>query len=78
MGVISVDFLRLDNAEAADRLEQEFGILTRCGLQCAPSAHKTLGTFPAGTVRFSPGFFTAEAEIDAAAAAIAALCEEGI
>ena len=78
VGVISVDFLRLDNAEAADRLEQEFGILTRCGLHCAPSAHKTLGTFPAGTVRFSPGFFTAEAEIDAAAAAIAALCEEGI
>ena len=78
VGVISVDFLRLDNAEAADRLEQEFGILTRCGLHCAPSAHKTLGTFPAGTVRFSPGFFTTEAEIDAAAAAIAALCEEGI
>ena len=47
-GVVSIDFLREDNAEAAFRLEQEFGILTRCGLHCAPSAHKTLGTFPQG------------------------------
>ena len=42
VGVISVDFLNADNAEAAFRLESEFGILTRCGLHCAPSAHKTL------------------------------------
>ena len=59
-----------DNAEAAFWLEQERGILTRCGLHCAPSAHKTLGTFPQGTVRFSPGWFTTEAEIDAAVGAV--------
>ena len=53
VGVISVDFLNADNAEAAFRLESEFGILTRCGLHCAPSAHKTLGTFPAGTFRWA-------------------------
>lgn len=69
-GVVSVDFLTADNAEAAFRLEQEFGILTRCGLHCAPSAHKTLGTFPQGTVRFSPGWFTTPEEIGAAAAAV--------
>ena len=32
----------------------------RTGLHCAPVAHKTLGTFPAGTVRFSVGYFTSE------------------
>ena len=72
VGVIAIDYLAQDNAEAADRLEQEFGILTRCGLHCAPSAHKTLGTFPQGVVRFSIGWRTTEAEIDTALAAIAA------
>ena len=71
VSVISLDFAELDNAEASDRLEQEFGILTRCGLHCAPSAHKSLGTFPRGTVRFSFGPWTTEAEVDAAAAAVA-------
>lgn len=73
VGVISVDFLTMDNAEAADRLEREFGILTRCGLHCAPAAHRTLGTFPQGTVRFSVGHRTTEADIDAALAALASL-----
>lgn len=69
-GVVSIDFLREDNAEAAFRLEQEFGILTRCGLHCAPSAHKTLGTFPQGTVRFSVGWFTTPEEVSAAVDAV--------
>lgn len=69
-GVISVDFLELDNGEASFRLEQQYGILTRCGLHCAPAAHRTLGTFPQGTVRFSPGWYTTAGEIAAAAAAV--------
>lgn len=75
VGVISVDFLREDNAEAAFRLETEFGILTRCGLHCAPSAHKSLDTFPRGTVRFSLGFANTEADIDAALEAIRTISE---
>lgn len=75
LGVISVDFLHQDNAEAAFRLETEYGILTRCGLHCAPSAHKTLDTFPRGTVRFSLGFANTTDEVDAALAAIAAISE---
>lgn len=71
VGVVSIDFRTADNAEAASRLEQEYGILTRCGLHCAPSAHRTLGTFPQGTVRFSSGWFTTMEEIDAAAYAAA-------
>jgi selenocysteine lyase/cysteine desulfurase len=73
VGVVSVDFLQQDNAEAAFRLETEYGILTRCGLHCAPSAHKTLDTFPRGTVRFSLGFSNTETDVDAALAAIKAI-----
>ena len=73
VGVISVDFLRRDNAEAAADLEERYGILTRCGLHCAPLAHRTLGTFPRGTVRFSLGPFTTPEEVDAAAQAVLAL-----
>ena len=72
-GAISVDFLNCDNAEAAFLLEQDYGVLTRCGLHCAPSAHKTLGTFPQGAVRFSPGWFTAAEEVQAALAAVETL-----
>lgn len=75
VGVISVDFLHMDNAEAAFRLETEHGILTRCGLHCAPSAHKTLDTFPRGTVRFSLGFASTQADVAAALAAISAVSE---
>ena len=63
-GVVSVDFLHADNGEMAFRLEQEYGIETRCGLHCAPMAHRTLGTFPQGAVRFSVGPFTRFEEID--------------
>ena len=70
VGVISVDFLHKDNAETAFELEMDYGILTRCGLHCAPSAHKTLDTFPRGTVRFSLGFANTEADVDAALNAI--------
>lgn len=77
VGVVSVDFQTADNAIAAYQLEDVYGILTRCGLHCAPSAHKTLGTFPQGTVRFSPGWFSTEAEIDQAAEAVIEIARGG-
>ena len=77
VGVIAVDFLRMDNAEAADRLEREYEILTRCGMHCAPSAHRALGTFPQGVVRFSIGYRTTEAEVDCALRAIKELTQNG-
>ena len=77
VGVIAVDFLRMDNAQAADHLEREYEILTRCGMHCAPSAHKALGTFPQGVVRFSVGYRTTEAEVDCALRAIKELTQNG-
>ena len=75
VGVVSVDFLTRDNAEAAFELETAYGILTRCGLHCAPSAHKTLDTFPRGTVRFSLGFANTADDVNAALAAIREISE---
>ncbi|MDL2252678.1 aminotransferase class V-fold PLP-dependent enzyme [Ruminococcaceae bacterium OttesenSCG-928-I18] len=71
--IVSVDFPLLDNAEISFRLADEYNILTRCGLHCAPNAHKTLGTFPQGTVRFSPSHFNTEEEIDACLSAVAGI-----
>ena len=75
VGVVSIDFKNIDNAEAAYRLETEYGILTRCGLHCAPSAHKSLDTFPQGTVRFAVGFASTEDDVDAALEAIRVIGE---
>lgn len=76
-GVVSVDFLHADNGEMAFRLEQEYGIQTRCGLHCAPTAHQTLGTFPQGTVRFSVGPFTTFEDIDYVQGAVYELLQAG-
>ena len=61
--VFSIDVPGKDIADVAFTLSQRYGIETRVGLHCAPIAHKTLGTFPHGTLRFSPGPFTTEEEI---------------
>jgi cysteine desulfurase family protein len=50
-------------SEVGLRLDDDFGILCRVGLHCAPSAHKTIGTFPEGTIRLAPGIFTSPDDI---------------
>ena len=69
-GVVSIVPTQTDPAELAYKLDEEYGIATRVGLHCAPSAHRTLGTWPGGTVRFSFGVFNTEREIDEAVEAI--------
>ena len=76
VGVVSVDFPGRDNADVALRLEREHGVLIRCGLHCAPAAHRAQGTFPLGTVRLSVGYATTDADIDHAVAAVRALAGE--
>lgn len=70
---VSFTLRGISPSDAALRLDEEHGVLCRVGLHCAPAAHRTIGTFPAGTIRFAPGSFTTEGEIDAAIAAVAAL-----
>ncbi|MHC4105371.1 MAG: aminotransferase class V-fold PLP-dependent enzyme [Planctomycetota bacterium] len=62
-GVLSLNIRGFDASKVGEVLDRKYGILTRIGLHCAPRAHRTLGTFPDGTVRFSWGFFTGEKDI---------------
>ena len=60
-------------SDVAQTLDERFAIMCRPGLHCAPRAHRTLGTFPDGTVRFAPGPFTTESEIERAVDAVASI-----
>ena len=63
-GALSFTVAGLDPATVGYRLDTEYDIGVRVGLHCAPDAHRTIGSFPAGTVRVSPGWFTTPADID--------------
>ncbi len=60
---VSINMKSLDSSELGYLLEEN-GIKTRCGLHCAPLAHKTIGTYPNGTVRLSISYFNTKSEID--------------
>lgn len=68
--VVSFTLPNLSPSDAALVLDDEHGILCRPGLHCAPAAHKTIGTFPQGTIRFSLGFFNTPAQVDHALQAL--------
>jgi len=62
--VVSFNLRGYTSGEVGAVLDQAFDIKVRTGLQCAPAAHKVLGTYPRGTVRLSPGYFNTEEEIE--------------
>ena len=74
VGVVSVAPESIDPALMADALGQEYGIMVRVGLHCAPNAHKTLGTYPTGTIRFSFGWHNTAQQVDTALTALRELC----
>ncbi len=63
-------------SEVGLRLDEQFDVLCRVGLHCAPATHRTLGTFPEGTVRLAPGVFTEPSDIAHTLASIRAIVEE--
>ncbi|MBI3088437.1 MAG: aminotransferase class V-fold PLP-dependent enzyme [Candidatus Omnitrophica bacterium] len=63
VAVVSLNIPGVAPDEIGEMLSQTFHVAVRTGLHCAPGAHRAIGTFPTGTVRLSPGYFTAEAEI---------------
>jgi len=73
---IPATFESIHPNEAGAILEQEFEILVRVGLHCAPLAHRALGTFPDGTVRFSLGYLNTREEVDVAIAAVRKIAEK--
>jgi len=76
VATLSFNVAPLSPAEVAFRLEREFGILCRPGLQCAPAAHRTIGTFPEGTVRFSLGYLNSKEQVDRALQGVSRLARE--
>jgi cysteine desulfurase family protein len=73
ISVVSFNIRGIDPAKAALELDERFGIMSRPGLHCAPSAHRTIGTFPAGAIRFSFGWFNTNEEIHLAVEAVRGL-----
>ncbi len=69
--IVSFNIRGVSSSDVASALDEEFNIMCRPGLQCAPSAHRTIGTFPQGTVRFSFGFFNTESEVEQGLEAVA-------
>ena len=67
---------RMTPSEVGLRLDDEYGIMCRVGLHCAPTAHKTLGTFPEGTVRFGLSAFSTAKEVQLALDAVRQLAKE--
>jgi cysteine desulfurase family protein len=73
---VSFNITGVEPSEVGLRLDEEYSILCRVGLHCAPAAHKTLGTFPVGTVRFGLGAFNTLEEVETALEAVRQLAQE--
>lgn len=70
IGPVSINIKGADPAEVGEVMDRRYGIACRPGLHCAPGTHRRLGTFPAGTVRFSFGYFNTPEHVDAAVRAV--------
>lgn len=78
LGVVSIATEKMDIAELAFVLADKYAIATRVGLHCAPHAHKTLGTYPTGTLRFSFGWHNTATEVSAALHALSEVLSHGL
>ncbi|MFZ5827488.1 MAG: aminotransferase class V-fold PLP-dependent enzyme [Bacillota bacterium] len=72
-GLVSLNLRGVSSSMLSQALEEGFGVLTRAGLHCAPAAHRTAGTYPDGSVRFSFGAASTSADVDGALEALRTL-----
>jgi cysteine desulfurase/selenocysteine lyase len=70
VGIASLNVDGVPCATVARLLDDEWGVMTRAGLHCSPAAHRSLGTAPDGTLRFSWSHASTEHEIDSAVEAV--------
>ena len=68
--IVSLNIGTADSSEISMLLEDEFGIVTRAGIHCAPLMHEYFGTKTQGMVRFSFSYYNTEEEVTAAADAV--------
>jgi cysteine desulfurase/selenocysteine lyase len=73
---VSFNIAGMAPSEVGLRLDDDYGVMCRVGLHCAPTAHKTIGTFPDGTVRFGLSAFNTGEEVETALAAVEGLVQE--
>jgi cysteine desulfurase family protein len=73
--IISFNIEGMSPSDVSFILDDRYSILVREGLHCAPAAHRTLGTFPEGSIRLSPGYFSTEHEIEMTVDAIRKISE---
>jgi cysteine desulfurase family protein len=76
--VISFNIKGFTPGDVGTILDQTFDIKVRTGLHCAPMMHKTIGTFPLGTIRLSPGYFNSLEEIEMTIKAIDRISRSGM
>ncbi|HTP65237.1 MAG TPA: aminotransferase class V-fold PLP-dependent enzyme [Geobacteraceae bacterium] len=76
-GVLSFTVSGRDPVEIGFRLDRDYDIAVRVGLHCAPEAHRTIGTFPGGTVRVSPGYFNTDHDIEEFLRALRSMANAG-
>ncbi|NLE44055.1 MAG: aminotransferase class V-fold PLP-dependent enzyme [Chloroflexi bacterium] len=72
---VSFNIDALAPSEVGLRLDEEYGIMCRVGLHCSPAAHRTIGTFPDGAVRFGMGVFNTQDQVDIALMAVRTLAK---
>jgi len=72
-GAVSFRLEGHDPAESGFRLDRDYGIYCRVGLHCSPDAHRTIGSYPTGTIRVSPGIFSTRDDIEQLLTAVAEL-----
>lgn len=74
---ISFNLAGLEPSEVGLRLDDQYDIMCRVGLHCAPAAHRTLGTYPTGTVRFGLSAFNTSDQVDRAVQAVQEIADSG-
>ena len=77
VGLVSFNVEGMLPSEVGYQLDEDHAVMCRVGLHCAPAAHKTIGTFPTGTIRLSMSHFTTEEEIQKTIEAVAKVAKVG-
>jgi cysteine desulfurase family protein len=77
ISVVSFNIDDMASSDVAFSLDEKYGILCRPGLHCAPHAHRTIGTFPQGTVRFGFGYYNTLSQIKYALRALEEIAQKG-
>ncbi|HEY4544317.1 MAG TPA: aminotransferase class V-fold PLP-dependent enzyme, partial [Tissierellaceae bacterium] len=74
--VVSINIKDYQSSDIEDYLSNEYNIITRSGLHCAPMVHKSMNTLKTGMVRFSFSYFNTKDEIDLVVKAIKEIVEK--